>query len=1391
MKILVVEDEAILVQALQALLTDHHYSVDIASDGLEGLAMSEAYTYDLILLDIGLPKLDGVSLCQQLRSKGIQTPILLLTGQVAEANAKADALNAGADDYVTKPFDVEELLARIQSLLRRGGLKAPPILKWGNLTLDPSHLQVNYGEALLYLTPKEYGLLEVLVRHAPSILNAAAILDKGWSALESPGEETVRTHLKDLRKKLKAAGAPEDFIKTVHRQGYRLNPVYGEAAFTAQEGDSTAMLRMAELKAVNEQLRKTLEQLQATQAELQQKNQVLEQVQQTLTAERQQLQIARDELSRRVEARTEALSAANAARQHQHLQRQALFDHALEAILIADDDGRYIDANPAACELLGMPHADVLQHSVADFADPAMDAAEVWRQFLEQGRMSGEFRLYLPDGQVKDAEFNAIAHFIPGQHLSVMRDIRDRKQLELSLQSSEAKLSQIINSAIAAIASFRLSRNKEWIYDYFSAGFEAVFGYTAQELMADQQLWWSRVWPDDRETVLVPVIDDLFAERDVTVEFRFCHKDGSVRWIRASHTSHQINDDFWLVTVVNSDISDRKQAELDLQRQIRQEHLLTDIAQEIRQSLELNQVLSRTVDRVRELLNCDRVFIFRFRPTWQGDVIMESVSDQWVSILSTTIFDPCFEDRLIESYRQGHVSILNDINRPGLEPCYVELLQHFQVKASLAAPILQGNHLWGLLIAHQCTAPRQWEPTEVNLLQRLAIQVGIASQQSELYEQTRNELSARQQMQAVLEESEARFRSLGAAAPIGICQTNADGTCLYVNPRWCEISGLSFEDCLGDGWLQGIHPDDRTMLATAWDSYLGGRTDSLPEFRLLNSQGDIRWISAKIAAIQSAAGDIIGYVSTDEDITERKQAEQALRDSEQRLQAILDYSPSVIYLMDCQNTYLLVNRSYADKFSTTPEELVGKTLYEIWPAETATEFATQNRTVFETGQLLQLEENLPLPDGIYSYLTVKFPLHDGEGNPYAICGISTDITEQKKLEAQFYQAQRLESLGTLASGIAHDLNNILTPILTMAQLLRLTGEGLDAKGLKRLQFIEASAKRGADLVKQILLVTRASQGEQTAVDLAELLQDEIEIIQQSFPQSIRIRVDVPSSQDTQPALGAILADPTYLRQIILNLCINARDAMPTGGTLTISAEKVFVDKFLATQNLDAQVGNYAAITVADTGLGIPPHVQERMFDPFFTTKAPGQGTGLGLATVRGLVKANQGFVQVFSEVGQGAEFKVYFPLVEGDVAGSSLPQPVSVVSPENHEALVLVVEDESIVRNMLRSLLETQHYRTLLAQDGAEALEQYRQYPSEIQLVVTDLMMPVMDGFTLIKHLKALKSDVPIIALSGVPTQENLALAAGANCFLSKPFSMNALLSLISALLNSAQITED
>jgi hypothetical protein len=374
---------------------------------------------------------------------------------------------------------------------------------------------------------------------------------------------------------------------------------------------------------------------------------------------------------------------------------------------------------------------------------------------------------------------------------------------------------------------------------------------------------------------------------------------------------------------------------------------------------------------------------------------------------------------------------------------------------------------------------------------------------------------------------------------------------------------------------------------------------------------------------------------------------------------------------------------------------------------------------------------------------------------------------QKHLETQFYRAQRLESLGTLASGIAHDLNNVLTPILSIAQVLQLQQPHPSERSQRMLKILEDSAKRGANMIEQILTFARGTGGERHPVQVTAILQEVIDVMQQTFPKSIDIHQNI-----AKQSIWLVSADSTYLHQVFMNLCVNGRDAMPDGGTLSFTVENYFVDPAFAQANLDAQVGNYAVVTIADTGTGIPLEVRDRIFDPFFTTKPPGQGTGLGLATALGIVKNYGGFLQVFSEVGQGTQVKVYLPAIEGTSTDSTRSEE----QPSRKGEMVLLVDDDIAVLHSIQSLLEIQDYIVIPANDGMAAIELYAQRQTEIKLAILDIMMPKMSGITLIHKLKEINPTVKIIAMSGLPTNREPALAAGASAFLSKPYTLKKLL---------------
>jgi two-component system, cell cycle sensor histidine kinase and response regulator CckA len=693
------------------------------------------------------------------------------------------------------------------------------------------------------------------------------------------------------------------------------------------------------------------------------------------------------------------------------------------------------------------------------------------------------------------------------------------------------------------------------------------------------------------------------------------------------------------------------QANTLLQQQYQQQRLVTQMALRIRQSLNLDEILQTTVEEVRQFLECDRVIIFRFEPDWSGRVIMESVASELLAILSTPIYDPCFTEKYIEPYQQGAISMHSDIYTEELETCYVEFLAQFQVRANLVVPILIENRevvtqenspiqtpqLWGLLIAHHCREPRQWQPLEIDLLKQLATQVGIAIQQSTLLQQTQIELA------------------------------------------------------------------------------------------------------------------------------ERKRAEQKIREQA----ALLDVATNAIFVRDMEGQILYWNKGAEDLYGWQRSEAMGKNAARLLYKQISTQLEAALTIIIEQGSW-QGELQKVTKWGKDVLVESRWTLvSDEAGKPTSILIVDTDITEKKQLEQQFLRAQRLESLGTLAGGIAHDLNNMLTPILLSAQLLK--DRLRDAQSQKLFNLIETNAKRGADLVKQVLSFARGVEGKRVPLQLGNLMLEIEQIIKRTFSKSIAVRTNIPTRE-----LWTVSADATQLHQLLMNLCVNARDAMPDGGTLDLSAENILIDENYARMNLNALVGSYVAIAIADTGVGIPPEQLERIFDPFYTTKEVGKGTGLGLSTVLGIVKSHGGFVNVTSEVGRGSQFKVYLPAVEATVT----QETEDLNRRRGQGELILVVDDETSIQEITTASLEAHNYRVIIARDGLEAIALFAQHQNEISVVLMDIMMPNMDGLTAIRTLQKINPQVKIIATSGLVSNGNLTAATGAGvqAFLQKPYTANELL---------------
>jgi PAS domain S-box-containing protein len=639
---------------------------------------------------------------------------------------------------------------------------------------------------------------------------------------------------------------------------------------------------------------------------------------------------------------------------------------------------------------------------------------------------------------------------------------------------------------------------------------------------------------------------------------------------------------------------------------------------------------------------------------------------------------------------------------------------------------------------------------------------------------TQNQLEQRViQRTQELAAAEEQFRVLATEAPVGIFQTDERGDATFVNPRWLELTGLSLAQAMGKGWSDALHPDDRDRVFHEWYEASQQGREFRSEYRFQTPQGLVRWVLGRAIAVRDATGLPTSYIGIVTDITERRLAEQKIRQQA----ALLDITSDAISVRTLDNQILYWNRGAERLYGWTSEEMLATTSDRLYPNPThvssiLTQVIQQGNWQGELVKLTKAHQEVM----VSSRWTL---MPDEGGEPQSILVVETDITEKKQLEAQFLRAQRLENLGMLASGIAHDLNNLLTPILVTVQLLPLKLKPLDSTSLQLLHLVEGSVRQATDLVQQMLSFARGSKGTRSPVSIESVLQDIDHLVRRTFPQTIACQLSIPSG------LGRVMADTTQLHQVVMNLCVNARDAMPQGGRLMLKAENVTVDAVFAqmqqnqmrqnSQNI--QLGAYVMITIEDTGVGIAPEHLDRIFEPFFTTKAIGQGSGLGLSTVAGIVKNHGGFVRLSSQVGQGSSFQVYLPQMQPmepmeQVAIAPPPFPMG------QEELILVVDHELTICEIIKTTLETYHYRVIFAHNGVTALARYAQFQSEIRAVLIDLNLPRIDGCTTLSALQGMNPQLPIIVMGSALAQSGVPAPGETNVqrVLPKPFTSQELL---------------
>jgi len=604
--------------------------------------------------------------------------------------------------------------------------------------------------------------------------------------------------------------------------------------------------------------------------------------------------------------------------------------------------------------------------------------------------------------------------------------------------------------------------------------------------------------------------------------------------------------------------------------------------------------------------------------------------------------------------------------------------------------------------------------------------------------------------------------------------TDVHGQIVLTNDAFCRLLGYPESALLDRVITSLIHVDDQALDAQALRDLLAGvrRSDVITK-RFVHADGRDVWGDVNLSVVRNERGTAAFIVRMTEDVSARKRAQ----DERDRL---FNLSLDPLSIANFDGWFTQVNPAWTRCLGWTAEELTGRPLIEfVHPDDREATLSARSR-ILPGSPLRDFENRYLCKDGSFRWLS--WNVHP-QVDTQEVIGVVRDITDRKReeaerrlLEARVLRAQRMEGIGTLAGGIAHDLNNVLAPI--MLSIAALKAEQTSETHREALDVIDASAHRGAEMVRQVLSFARGVDGQREVLSIGAVMREVLQLVSDRLTASVTIHTSLPEHSWT------FAGDSTQIQQVMLNLLLNARDAMPGGGAITIAARNAELHAAEIPEP-ELPAGPYLQIEVRDTGHGIAADHLDKVFDPFFTTKGIGEGSGLGLSTSMSIVRSHGGFMQVESALGVGTTVRVSLPASMAQPAPVLVPVPTK---PRGGGECILVVEDEDTVRRLLTVTLERAGYHVVVASNGAEGVAQFTAHRGEIRLVITDLMMPVMDGLAAIRAMRAIDPTMCIVAVSGLATSEQRqkALGAGASHFLAKPFTADALLTIVGATVLSA-----
>jgi len=598
---------------------------------------------------------------------------------------------------------------------------------------------------------------------------------------------------------------------------------------------------------------------------------------------------------------------------------------------------------------------------------------------------------------------------------------------------------------------------------------------------------------------------------------------------------------------------------------------------------------------------------------------------------------------------------------------------------------------------------------------------------------------------------------------------------IYVSPAYEQIWGRSCQSLYQDrmSFLDTVHHDDRKHVAVIFERQARGECTE-EEYRIVRPDGSVRWIRDRGFPIKDGSGGVYRIAGIAEDITGYREAEEALRRGEEQFRTLVESMDDIVFTLDREQRHIGLFGQWLEKYGLRPEQFLGKTVREVLGDKLAPVHEVAIGRAL-AGERAVYEWSIDSPQGTIWIQTSLSPIRDSDGKITGVVGVGRDVTERKQAEEalrqseeQLRQSQKMEAIGRLAGGVAHDFNNMLTVINGYSDLLISRLAPLDPIR-KDVEEIRRAGERASHLTRQLLAFSRRHAFQPEVLNLNAVITNMDKMLRRLIGEDIDLVIF------TDPGLGRIKADPGQIEQVIMNLVVNARDAMPDGGKLTIETTNVEIHQEQARQLADIQPGSYVMLTVTDTGCGMDEKTKSHIFEPFFTTKEPGKGTGLGLSTVYGIVKQSGGAISVDSRLNQGTIFKIYLPRV--DEAIESLKPGATRAEPTQGLETILLVEDEDVLRALICKILEMHGYTVLEARNGGESLLICEQHKGPIHLMVTDVVMPKMNGPSLAERLAQLRPDMKVIYMSGYT--DNIIIHRGvqdlSTAFLQKPFTPDAL----------------